>query len=247
MKMALQKLFKLFKRGSSGEPLSPVSRPNEEHPRTKVFQFKINQRVELKRNTADLIGYSSRIQEIDEESISVSMPLVGGRYISILVGESLQVTVYETTGMYSFTTQVIAIDEGAVPMIKLKKPTRITRVQKRKYIRSNLHLTVRYRLLLDNSQSNRSPSTLVRAQTRTRNISAGGLCLVMDRDLSPGSLIELWIDFPGYPSSIEARAKVVRSEKDRFSDDYFIRAMFTKIKSEDRKYIDDYVRYIEGV
>ena len=53
-----------------------------------------------------------------------------------------------------------------------------------------------------------------KGETLTQNISEGGLCLILNRKLSPGATLELKIDMPGKDAKpIEILAKVVWQKK----------------------------------
>lgn len=54
----------------------------------------------------------------------------------------------------------------------------------------------------------------VKDEGLTQNISEGGLCLIVNRELSPGAVLELKFELPEEKSNpIETRVKVVWQEK----------------------------------
>jgi hypothetical protein len=49
-----------------------------------------------------------------------------------------------------------------------------------------------------------------KGETLTQNISEQGLCLILDREIPPGAVLEIKLDFPGKESNpLETRAEVV--------------------------------------
>ena len=75
--------------------------------------------------------------------------------------------------------------------------------EKRMHTRKTLVAKVTYRILMRS-----------KGETLTQNISEGGLCLILNRELAPGAILEVNIDMPGKdPKSIEIFAEVVWQKK----------------------------------
>ncbi len=71
--------------------------------------------------------------------------------------------------------------------------------EKRTHARETLVTKVTYRVLAHS-----------KGETLTQNISEGGLCLILNRELSPGATLGLKIDMPGKTAnSVEIFAEVV--------------------------------------
>jgi len=68
---------------------------------------------------------------------------------------------------------------------------------------------VSYRVVVDEKAT-----IPVKDEGLTQNISEGGLCLIVNRELSPGAVLELKFELPDKNSNpIETRVKVVWQEK----------------------------------
>jgi hypothetical protein len=75
--------------------------------------------------------------------------------------------------------------------------------EKRRQARKTLVTKVTYRVLMNS-----------KGATLTQNISEGGLCLILNRELAPGTTLEVNIDMPGKdPKSLEILAEVVWQKK----------------------------------
>jgi c-di-GMP-binding flagellar brake protein YcgR len=75
--------------------------------------------------------------------------------------------------------------------------------EKRRQARKTLVAKVTYRVLMNS-----------KGETLTQNISEGGLCLILNRELALGSTLEVNIDMPGQdPKSLEILAEVVWQKK----------------------------------
>jgi hypothetical protein len=75
--------------------------------------------------------------------------------------------------------------------------------EKRAHPRKNLVTKVNYRITMQS-----------KGETLTQNISEKGLCLILDREIPPGVVLELRLDFPGKESNpLETRAEVVWQKK----------------------------------
>lgn len=74
-------------------------------------------------------------------------------------------------------------------------------VEQRRFVRLNVACEVGYKVL-----SLKPPKT---GSTKTRNISAGGICLIADEKLNPGAFLELNFSLPENKPAIKATGKVV--------------------------------------
>ena len=73
--------------------------------------------------------------------------------------------------------------------------------ERRKYIRLNSHHLLKYKVADKGGRS------------FVRNISAGGVLFVSKENIPIGTVVELEINFPGFPRPIKADVKVVRNRE----------------------------------
>jgi len=106
--------------------------------------------------------------------------------------------------------------------------------ERRKFVRLNINVEINYSIIPHEEQQ----------ETGTKNISAGGICMVSDKPLSIGDTLQLEIKLPEDPPSIQVKGKAVwvkqfiATEKHESFD---IGVEFINISEENRKRINKYV------
>jgi len=205
----------------------------------KTFQFSINHRLKLRlvMKGVEAQEYYTTIQEVTAHTIHVSLPLEKGEYVYVRTGQVLQITLYESSGLYQFNTRVFKKIGGSLPLLVLGKPLQIKKFEQRKYIRTKVSWQVVYWSVQYREQGDAQDYTAF-----TRDISAGGLCLVNPSLLVKGMYIEGRMIVPerGHPTRFTAIVTGVRV--DRFSDSTLIGMEFKDISDEDRGYLQDYAQ-----
>jgi len=101
------------------------------------------------------------------------------------------------------------------------------RRRNRKFARLNAHCLLKYK-----GADNKPILSFV------RNISAGGALFHYKENISVGSIVELTINFPGYPKPIETQAKVLRVKALKKINGFFVAVKFIKIEDEARDFIN---------
>ena len=87
--------------------------------------------------------------------------------------------------------------------MKSKYPDKPNTSQNRKHSRQTIITSVDYKVL--------SPSGDV---GMTQNVSEGGLCLVLNNELSPGTILEVKFEIPGdAPKQVESFVEVIWQKK----------------------------------
>ena len=110
--------------------------------------------------------------------------------------------------------------------------------ERREFIRLNASVDVQYTILEKTSPSGG-------AGVSSRNISAGGLCLIVYEDVPVGSLLALSVYFPDLDFPIICKGKVAWSKAFAVADEekkrYDIGVEFVDISDEDRQKINQCV------
>lgn len=108
--------------------------------------------------------------------------------------------------------------------------------EKRKFVRLNTACDVSYSVL------DVKPREVDRSQTR--NISAGGICLIVNEELKPGSILGLDFVLGDKKTIIQAKGRIawikpfkIATEQERFD----CGIEFTEISSADREKINQYI------
>jgi len=114
-------------------------------------------------------------------------------------------------------------------------------IERRKYPRLNVDVDVEYAILTTLSPEDKDSQST----TQTKNISAGGICIIVYEDLPVGSLLHLKIFLPDSFEAIEAKGKIVWKSEMFMSSDlrsrYEVGVEFVEINEEDRDRIYKYV------
>ena len=110
--------------------------------------------------------------------------------------------------------------------------------ERRKFIRLNSSFTVGYKRL---------ESQETEKQTFSRNISEGGICLVVDEELGVSELLDLNLYLPGKREVVSVTGRVVWIKEFPSEDEFAKRTFragieFLNIEKSVAKKIDEYVR-----
>ncbi|MFC1593742.1 flagellar brake protein [Candidatus Omnitrophota bacterium] len=119
----------------------------------------------------------------------------------------------------------------------MKKKQKDTHEERRKFVRLNAAVDVQYTVLKNDSSKNRK-------KARSRNISAGGICIISYEEIPIGTTLALTIYFPNEAFPIMCKGKVVwakpfkvGNEEPRF--DVGVGIEFFDINETDRKKIGE--------
>lgn len=108
--------------------------------------------------------------------------------------------------------------------------------EKRKFVRLNVSVEVFYAVVLGASTEAQ--------KTLTKNVSAGGICLIVHEQLKIGDLLNLSIYLPDDKPFIVAQGQVVWVKEFKLAGErsrYDTGVEFTEINEADRKRVDKYV------
>ncbi|MEW6440835.1 MAG: PilZ domain-containing protein [bacterium] len=91
--------------------------------------------------------------------------------------------------------------------------------ERRRFPRISEHIPVTYRMLTHLSNLDFLEMEREAARTWTKDFSCGGVCIRTGKRVSPGSVLEILVDFPGHP--IKAVGRVVWSRELEKSGEFF--------------------------
>ncbi|HHY81537.1 MAG TPA: hypothetical protein GX505_02530 [Clostridiales bacterium] len=176
------------------------------------FQFRINQKIEF-INGNDYLG-TSLVQDYREDYFLVSIPLKGYQKHLLQVGDVVTGIYYDTDGkLYRFESKVLERVVQNIAMFKLSIPEKLTKVQRRDYVRllvtmpvQYLHITPETKLDFEDEDNTGVPVPL---ETGTLlDISGSGVHLATSKPLDVGESIFLAINTDDLQISV--KGKVVR-------------------------------------
>lgn len=153
----------------------------------KPEDLKINQLVEIELKEGDASEYlPSRIEEIKEKHLYISMPMRKGALLPMRIGQELQVILRHRNSTVGFLTRVAGRRREPLPYLIITKPERIVPVsQKREYVRLNVSLPVRFRVVNEEGSQIQEGVTI--------DISAGGALFSTQAEVKAGQEMEIQI------------------------------------------------------
>lgn len=135
------------------------------------------------------IEYRSRIADEQEDVLLIEVPISekSGRYKRLFLGDELSVFFVSEDGIKNyFDSHVLGFKEDGVRLIKISKPEpdRITKVQRRSFLRVSAELEIAVKM-----------SSLVRFVCMTDDVGGGGISFICDGKwpLAPEQILECWI------------------------------------------------------
>lgn len=165
---------------------------------------RILQKVELQILAGPYAAaYSTVVDDVDSAGITVTHPLLGGRPVPLERGESVRIEYAQSgSARIALLTTVEAVHKTPYPTIQLSPPDpmRIARFQQRSFVRLQLSLSVRYRVMDD--------SDLPLKQGEAIDLSASGMQVILPDALDAGDQVQLEFRLDERP--YELLAEVVR-------------------------------------
>lgn len=182
--------------------------------------------------------YSTRIEEVGEDTITVGAPIYKGVVIPLRPGQQLIAGISQKDALYGFYTEIV--DRGKInelPVIRIRKGKESKRIQRRKHVRINGISRVDIKIL-KKEEDNLGNFYFDKRKIREKNISGGGMLIVSPQKLPTGTIMEINITLP-YTEPIRTMGKVIRALK--MEDEYEIGISFMNIAEKDREKIIKYV------
>lgn len=201
------------------------------------IKFVVNNRVEVIEDTE---VYKSIIQNENDETIAISLPVKDGVYITPEIGENLQLLYYSDIHVYKLDAEVIGRTiENSVPLIILGEFKNIMRIQRRQFVRVSASLNMRFiRLSSDEIDKEIDYSKKAIYKGILLDISGGGCRLGTTERLNLKELIEA--DLILEEERIKVLGEVVRVEKQK-DNIYYCGIRFDNIDERTR---DKIIKFI---
>ncbi|HBQ24773.1 MAG TPA: hypothetical protein DD791_00130 [Syntrophomonas sp.] len=148
--------------------------------------LKINQLVEIELNEGDIAEYlPSRIEEIKEQYLYISMPMRKGSYIPMRIGQEIRIIMCYKKATVGFVTEVVGRRREPIPCLIINKPEHIVPVnQKREYVRLDISLPVQFRIIDEKDNAEIKEGITI-------DISAGGALFYTKTEVNIGQKMEI--------------------------------------------------------
>lgn len=134
------------------------------------IQFKVNSKCEIL--IEDKV-YKSSIQDLGKDYIGISIPISNGQYAPLNENDKVTVIYYNENNLYGFNTSVMGRKVDIIPIILLKPPKNVKKIQRRKFFRVNLFKDVEY-LKVDKNISD------ITANKLTKDLKAFTKAIMLD-------------------------------------------------------------------
>jgi len=156
--------------------------------------LELNTKIILDVKSGDHRGlFDSRIEDIENNVIHVSMPSKQGNTVILREGNRIDVSFLSELGRYSFSSIVVSRIQGHIPMLKIKKPDILIKKELREFFRVETRLPVNifYELPVPEPEEGEEPAKPERIQLQgtVSDVSGGGLRIVTDKKFDRGSVL----------------------------------------------------------
>jgi len=201
--------------------------------------LKINTKIFVNVLSEAYIGiYDSRIENIDNKVIKITIPSQKGVPVPLSPGAKLEVSFITQMGRFSFKSEVIGRVKENIPLLEIAYPDFLRRQELRRFFRVETRLKIKFHTI-DYIMKDGIPEMIKKKyEGIVRDISGGGLRLNCDIKLEQGQAIEVDIsESLGTKFNIIAIVVHVYSNVDK-SD---VGVEFITIKETDR---DKIIKYI---
>jgi len=189
--------------------------------------------------------YATRIEDMDEDTITIGAPMEKGYVIPLRKGLKLILGVPKSDALYGFYAEVVERKTGYVPLIVLKKSSLSRRIQRRKYVRISSAVSSEVKILYLPPAGGAPkgkpvlPAKITKSDLKEKNISAGGMLLVCDKEIPKGTRLKIALNLPD--GTLETRAEVVRVTKDKERKEFEIGTQFLNMEEKEKNRLLKYI------
>ncbi|MCW6110387.1 flagellar brake protein [Clostridium sporogenes] len=179
------------------------------------YEFKINNKVEIERDDG---YYKSIIQDVNEDTIYITIPANEGKYLPLNYNDKITVFYFDGEKIFKFKTIVTGRKVDKILLIALKRPEKMNRIQRRNFVRISLILKT-YAALIDTKRdlkeicySNKCNTEFDFFDADIVDISGGGLKLSTKKEIEFDE--EIIVNIPFEKENIAVKGKIIRKQKE---------------------------------
>lgn len=172
------------------------------------LKLSINGRVDVLWEEENI--YKSTIQEIEEDSFSITIPVNNGEYLTPHAGEKLELMCYDDGGnVYRFNCKVKGRNtDNNIPLYILSEPYDVSIIQRRNYVRVKIVQMIQY---LKGSLEGENINSLKFSPAILLDLSGGGMKIKINEKPSLGEQLIAELKYNEYEAL--TKGKIVRIEK----------------------------------
>ncbi|MGI5911167.1 MAG: flagellar brake protein [Syntrophomonadaceae bacterium] len=157
----------------------------------KIEDLKVNQLIEIEVLNGETTEYlPSRIEELKDKYIFISMPMSKGVLLPMHLGEEIKVILRGKSGTYGFSSKIVGRRKEPIPFLIIVKPKKLISIkQKRDYVRLTVALPVRFRTVNEEGEKGNTEEGV------TVDISAGGVLFYTKSEIKDDQKVEIELQF----------------------------------------------------
>ncbi|MBT9172578.1 MAG: Flagellar brake protein YcgR [Syntrophomonadaceae bacterium] len=202
----------------------------------KKSRLRLNQKIEVRKDP-DPVFFKSSIQELEDDTLSVTVPVRVGQRLMLQPGDRVRVQFVVDDASYYFDTTMLARKRSnQVALFVLARPSVLARVQRRDFVRFPAALNVIYQLL---AQTDAAPEA---HKGKTVDLSAGGVQIASSFRPAPGDKVQLTLLLEDkHLPELHERGEVAWSYWDDWLKMARFGVRFTDISEAERERIMTYI------
>ncbi|MFW0860926.1 MAG: flagellar brake protein [Dethiobacter sp.] len=208
---------------------------------TKKKWLSVQQKIEIMQ-LPDGERFKSLIQELDGETVAVTVPYRQGKYLLLHSGEMVRVEFVVSDAIYGFQAKVLGRRKSNnVPLVLLSRPAFFTRKQRRSFVRFPITLPVRF-YLHPQSVGPLTPESCEEKTGKTIDISGGGLQIYTSTAVQVGAQVLLRLKLnDGHPQELSLSGNVNWVTEDEWNRSVRFGVCFQGISEAAQERIISYV------
>jgi len=148
--------------------------------------------------------YVSRVLDADSQVVLLDQPFENGRPVALRPGQQITVYLKGEGGLWCFDTTVQSVYRNPRPMLLVPRSAKLTRLERRSYVRVDVRITPVYFMILDRHR-NRGYGL----QATIRNVSGGGVMFTSPHSVQAGATIKMKFGLPQRYGEVKAIGAVV--------------------------------------
>ncbi len=205
--------------------------------------FKINSKIEIAivDDEENQIFANSVIQEVNNDSFSILVPIHDGHVLYLAEGDKVVVSLLLNNLRYAFETEVLRKERKAeINMVVLIKPQQLTTSDRRNLVRIKTLVPTKYEIV-NNLNIDKWESIVPTFDAYVTDLSGTGLSLTLELPMLKETLMVLSIDLETNDINVKVKllGEVVRCEK--IDRRYRIGVKFNCITERQQRLIIRYV------
>ncbi|MBU3109427.1 flagellar brake protein [Clostridium gasigenes] len=152
----------------------------------KKFDVVINSKLDVKWGSEI---YKSIVQDSNNKNLLISIPVVGGVYLTLKIGEEIDLIYYDNRiNIFNFKCRVInRIIENNIPYYSMTLPYDVIKIQRRNYVRVDTVQVIKHIKKYDEEMNGQGNNKIYNALLL--DLSGGGMRIKLREKLTKSDII----------------------------------------------------------